>query len=208
MQLILLVPPTTIRATAENIYTSNRSRSKAMRKVLILFWILITAAISVMAQSKVVDPAKLQQLLPKMEMPGFTRLPETSEINNSPFGRISRAEVKYVNDPQEVATTFVFSIEDLGEAMGPRNMAMAEVKQPEDSKDERGAYTKSVTIQGKYPGKEQGDAVSKAYGMKILVADRFLLHLGAQNPKTLYSFANSMNLEALEKMAKEIAPGK
>jgi hypothetical protein len=165
-------------ATDYGISAAQRSRifserSRAMRKVLSLLFAVLAGSALAVAQQKVVDPNKLQQLLPTKDLQGFKRKPPTGSIDTTPFGRLSSAEVNF-ETPGEVPRIVQVSIKDFAEHIYARGLLL-ELTQEKGRQETPDGYTKSVVIKGKYPGKETGKREMLGSDVQFVVADRFLV---------------------------------
>ncbi|MBZ5546199.1 MAG: hypothetical protein LAO07_21445 [Acidobacteriia bacterium] len=172
-----------------------------MRKAPFLLFAVLAGNALALAQQKVVDPSKLQQLLPTKDLPGFKRKPPTGSIDTTPFGRLSSAEVNY-ETPGEVPRIVQVSIKDFAEHIYARALLL-ELTREEGRQETQEGYTKSVVIKGKYRGKETGNRLMSGNEVKFVVADRFLVTVGGTRIPdigTLYSLIDAMDLPDLEKL--------
>jgi len=172
-----------------------------MRKALLLLFAVLVGSALAVAQQKVVDSSKLQQLLPTKNLQDFKRKPPTGSIDTTPSGRLSTAEVNY-ETPGEVPRLIHVTIKDFAENIYARGLLLGVTREAGREETQEG-YTKSIVVKGKYRGKESSNRLMSGGKIEFVVADRFLVTVESTrvpDMAVLYSLIDAMDLEALEKL--------
>lgn len=180
---------------------------RAINRILLLavLGLLIVAAGD--AQQKPVHFKKLQEFLPKLDIPGYTKGKPGGQTSTAMGMSSSEATLKYEKDePQNEDGSMVsvsVSIQDiLGVPMGA--MALSMIGGTEYESETENGYEKSIKVQG-YPGKEMSETGEvKSAEVTIAVASRFLVtlrHEGASDAGVLKKLADNMKLADLAKTA-------
>ena len=172
-----------------------------MRKALFLLLALVVGSVPTIAQQKVVDSSKLQQLLPSKDLQGFKRRPPTGSIDTTPLGRLSSAEVNY-QTPGEVPRIIQVRIADFAEHIYAAGLLLGLTRE-EGRQETQEGYSKSIVVKGKYRGKETGNRGMSGSQVQFVVANRFVVTVQATRVPdigALYSLIDAIDLAALEKL--------
>lgn len=167
---------------------------------VILCLALIAAA---QTTQKVVNFKKLQEFLPKIDLPDFTRGKPQGETTSAMGMSASNASVSYEKTEKDMAIEISVKIEDTaGVPFAEAGLSMMGMTEFENQTEN--GYEKSVKIQG-FPGTEKMDNAeeSKSAEIALVVGKRFMVTLsssGTAEVALLRKLVDSMNLADLAKL--------
>lgn len=175
---------------------------------VLLLGVLCAALVQIgQSQQKSVHFKKLQEFLPRSEVPGYTRGKPGGQTSSAMGMSTSEATLTYQKSaPQseeESPISISVTIADImGVPMGA--MALAMIGGTEFENESENGYEKSIKVQG-FPGKETSQTgESKFAEVTIAVANRFIVtikHEGASDAAVLRKLADNMKLADLAKAA-------
>lgn len=149
-------------------------------------------------QQKAVNFKQLQEFLPKIDLPGYTKGKPTGQSSSAMGMSSSEASLKYVKDEETVEV----NISDVtGVPMALAGLALMGATEFENQTEN--GYEKSVKIQG-FPGTEKAETgESKSAEIQIIVGNRFIVRVsgsGMSDAALLRKLLDSMNLAGLAKL--------
>jgi len=174
-----------------------------MRKTIGLVMVLVmccTLTAMGLAQQKTVNFKQLQEFLPKIDVPGFTRGKLSGQTSTAMGMSTSEATLKYAKGEE---ATIEINISDIaGIPFASTGLSMMGAAEYENQTEN--GYEKSVKIQG-FPGTEKVDnGEYKSAEIELAVANRFLVKVsgsGMSDVAVLRKLIDSMNLADLAKLA-------
>ena len=179
-----------------------------MRKTVSLLMILALGGIltaAAPAQSTTVHYKQLQQCLPKIDLPGFTKgkpQGETSSMLGMSTSEASLAYEKVVNE--NTTQTITVKISDTaGVPMAGIGLSM--LGMTEFSNETENGYEKSVKIQGFSGTEKVQKGEDPSAEINLVVANRFMVTLdasGTSDVALLKKLLDNMSLADLAKLAK------
>lgn len=179
-----------------------------MRKIIGLclaagvIWVLSVPA-SAQQTQKTVHFKKLQEFLPKIELPGFTRGKPAGDSTSAMGMSSSEATLTYVKGSGDEAPTIEIKIADTaGVPFAQMGLQMIGAMEYENQTEY--GYEKSIKIQG-FPGTEKvtNSEEEKSAEIMLVVGGRFTVELRAQwtsEVALLHKLLDSMNLAGLAKL--------
>jgi len=179
-----------------------------MRKILgiLLAFTLVFAVLSAseaQEAKKTVHFKKLQEYLPKIDLPGFTKGKPGGESSAVMGMSSSEATLTYQKGDGDEAPTIEVKIADMAGVpfaqMGAQVMGAIEFENETDT-----GYEKSIKVQG-YTGTEKVDRSedNKSAEIMLFVGGRFTVELqsrGTSEAALLHKLLDSMNLAELAKL--------
>jgi hypothetical protein len=177
-----------------------------MRKTTGIFMAIIfcCALISTgQTQQKVVNFKRLQEFLPQIDLPGFTKGKPAGQTSTAMGMATSEASLRYEKTEKDETISVEVQIEDTaGIPFAGAGMSMLGMTEFENQTEN--GYEKSVKIQG-FPGTEKMDnGEYKLAEINLVVASRFMVNIkgdGTSDVASLRKLVDSMNLAELAKLA-------
>lgn len=168
--------------------------------VIALSGVLVTA---LSAQQKAVNFKRLQEFLPKIDLPGFTKGKPGGQTSLIMGMSTSEATLRYMKPGGDNPPSIEIKISDMaGVPFGQLGASIIGATEFETQTDT--GYEKSVKVQG-FSGTEQVDNSedSKSAQIMLSVGGRFMVELSAQETSDvalLHKLLDSMNLGELAKV--------
>jgi len=178
-----------------------------MRKTLVFLTVAALAGVlvsSLPAQQKAVNFKKLQEFLPKIDLPGFTKGKPGGQTSTVLGMSTSEATLSYEKSGGEYPPTIEVKISDIaGVPFGQMGAQMAGATEFENETET--GYEKSVKIQG-FPGTEKVDNSEEGKSAQVIlfVGSRFMIELtssGTSDVALLHKLLDAMPLGELAKLA-------
>jgi len=143
---------------------------------------------------KPVDMGKLKEMLPA-ELDGMKRTNASSERNQMMGIDMAKAEANYEAGDGSIK----IAIMDMGNLSGPMRMGMAGWAMKQYSRETDSGYEKTTTYKG-YKGMEEYDNNTRQGGLRLFVADRFIVELNGYQT-TMEAMKKAMDKIDLKKLA-------
>ncbi len=166
-----------------------------------LVWFVFSPGVAQQTQ-KTVHFKKLQEFLPKADLPGFTRGKPGGSTNSAMGMSTSEATLTYVKGSGDEAPTIDVKITDTA-GVPFAQMGLQMIGAMEYENQTENGYEKSIKVQG-FPGTEKVDNSEdgKSAEIMLVVGGRFTVELQAQGTSDaalLHKLLESMNLAELAK---------
>lgn len=177
-----------------------------MRKTLVFLTVAALAGMLVAAlpaQQKVVNFKKLQEFLPKINLPGFTKGKPGGQTSTVLGMSTSEATLSYEKSGGDNPPTIEVKISDMtGVPFGQMGASMMGATEFENETET--GYEKSVKIQG-FPGTEKVDNSEdgKSAQVMLFVGGRFMIELnssGTSDIALIHKLLDAMPLAGLTKV--------
>ncbi len=155
------------------------------------------------AQQKAVNFKKLQEFLPRIDLPGYSKGKPGGQTSTVMGMSTSEATLMYTQSGGDESASIEVKISDMAgvpySALGASLMGATEYENQTET-----GYEKSVKIQG-FPGTESVENVedSKTSRITLVVGGRFMVELsgeGTSDVSLLRKLVDSMNLSELAKV--------
>lgn len=160
-------------------------------------------------QVTVIGFKTLQQLLPAVQLPGYTRQRPTGQTSTAMGISVSTASVVYERPAQESDTlgtpTITVTITDNGgNPMVGAFAAMANAMAGDVNEETQDGYRKTITVQTRYKGTEEATTApdNKSCTISIFVGNRFMVALeGAytDDVAALHTLLGAIKLDQVER---------
>jgi len=177
-----------------------------MKKAIGLIMIMALSCALVGAQQgqqKAVNFKRLQEFLPKIDLPGFTKMKPGGETSSAMGMSVSEAHLRYEQGSGDNSASIEVKISDMaGVPFGQMGAAMIGATEFENETET--GYEKSIKVQG-FPGTEKVDNTedNKSAQITLFVGGRFSVELngsGTSDVHLLRKLLDSMNLSDLAKV--------
>lgn len=158
-------------------------------------------SIVALAQPQVVSFKDLEQLLPQVDFPNFTRGKPTGETSTMMGFSTSWAQVTYRAATDSVDGKVSVKITDMLNI--PSYMSIASAVNTELDHETGTGYEKTVAYKD-MKVLETYDSTSREAKLQLTLMSRFLIEISAEgidDPKTLYEFLDKTDLEGLRRIA-------
>lgn len=179
-----------------------------MKRIVHLGIVTAIFCATALAQQDVVHFKKLQDFLPKTDLPEFTRGKPTGSTSAFMGMKTSEASVRYVKPPATDTTqeeSIEIKISDM--SLMPFAAWAMQYQQADFENETEEGYEKSTLIRKKYKGIEKAQTGDyQSCEINFSVGNRFNVTVSGNNfasTKTLMLLIDGMDLEGLEKLQPE-----
>jgi hypothetical protein len=177
-----------------------------MRKTIGIFMATIFCLAMIttgQTQQKVVNFKKLQEFLPQIDLPGFTKGKPAGQTSTAMGMATSEASLRYEKAEKGETISVEVQIEDTaGIPFAGAGMSMLGLTEFENQTEN--GYEKSVKIQGFSGTEKMENGEYKSAEINLIVASRFMVNIkgdGTSDVASLRKLVDSMNLAELAKLA-------